>query len=181
MKIPRSIQVVLFFFLVTQSISCSSDLDFNQTQNLKLAPTYVANLVYFDIPAPEFVTAGSENQFFSRFTTDIFNKTFFVNNLNKVDFNFEINNTINRAYLLEVQLLDAKGIRLDSIDISIPAYLGVKNVITQKEIFQGTRLGVLKKTTKIQMALRMLSGAPISESSTGKINLRSGLTAYFEI
>jgi hypothetical protein len=181
MKIPISIQVVLFFFLVTQSISCSSDLDFNQTKNLKLAPTYVSNLVYFDIPAPEFVTAGSENQFFNRFTTDIFRKTFFVNSLNKVDFDFEINNTINRAYILEVQLLDLKGIRLDSIDISIPAYSGVVNVIIQKEIFQGKRLAVLKKTTKIEMALRMISGAPISESSAGNINLRSGLTAYFVI
>jgi molybdopterin-binding protein len=77
--------------------------------------------------------------------------------------------------------LDLKGIRLDSIDISIPAYSGVVNVIIQKEIFQGKRLAVLKKTTKIEMALRMISGAPISESSAGNINLRSGLTAYFVI
>jgi hypothetical protein len=172
---------LLYYLLVLLSFSCSSDLDFNQAKNLKLEPTYLANLVYFDIPANEFVTLGTENQFYNRYTTDIFNKTFFVNNLNKIDFDFEINNTINRNYSLEVKFVDANGGQLDMIQISVPAYSGVQNRITQKEIFQGTRLSLLKKTTKIEMALRLLPGSALIESSPGSIKLRSGLTAYFII
>jgi hypothetical protein len=156
-------------------------LDFNQTKNLRLEPTYVANLVYFDIPAPEFVTSGSENQFFNRFTTDIFNNTFFVNDLAKVDLDFEINNTIARAYTLEVKLYNANGTQLDTIVIAVPSYNGTSNMVTQKEVFQGTRLTILKNTTRIDMSLRMASGTVLTESSSGTIKLRSGVTAYFVI
>lgn len=177
----------IFLFLVIMclglfSISCSSDLDFNQTKNLKLEPTYIANLVYFDIPANEFVTNGVENsQFIDRSTVDIFNSTFFVNDLAKVDLDFEINNTIARAYTLDIKLFNASGIQIDTISIAVPSYYGAPNIITQKEIFQGTRLMTLKNTTRIEMTLRMASGTALTESSPGTIKMRSGITAYFVI
>jgi hypothetical protein len=157
-------------------------LDFNQTKNLRLEPAYVANLVYFDIPANEFVTNGVETpQFMDRSTVDIFNNTFFVNDLVKVDLDFEINNTIARAYILDVKLFNASGIQQDAISIAVPAYYGAANVITQKEVFQGTRLTTLKNTTRIDMTLRMASGTALTESSAGTIKMRSGVTAYFVI
>ncbi len=171
---------ILYLGLV--SFSCSSDLDFNQTKNLRLEPAYVANLVYFDIPANEFVTNGFETpQFIDRSTVDIFNNTFFVNDLVKVDLDFEINNTIARAYILDVKLFNASGIQLDAISIAVSAYYGAANVITQKEVFQGTRLTTLKNTTRIDMTLRMASGTALTESSTGTIKMRSGIIAYFVI
>jgi len=101
-------------YLAIFSFSCSSDLDFNQTKNLRLEPTYVANLVYFDIPANEFVTNGIETpQFIDRSTVDIFNNTFFVNDLAKVDLDFEINNTVARAYILDVKLFNTNGVIKD--------------------------------------------------------------------
>jgi hypothetical protein len=169
-------------YLAIFSFSCSSDLDFNQTKNFRLEPTYVANLVYFDIPANEFVTSGIETpQFIDRSTVDIFNNTFFVNDLVKTDLDFEINNTIARAFTLEVKLFNANGNQLDTIVIAVPAYYGASNIVTQKEVFQGTRLTVLKNTTRIDMALRMASGTALTESSTGTIKMRSGVTAYFVI
>lgn len=84
-------QFIVLLFSVLFSFSCSSDLDFNQTKNLRLEPAYVANLVYFDIPANEFVT------------------------------------------------------------------------------------------NRIEMALRMTPGTALTESSTGTIKMRSGVTAYFVI
>ena len=164
------------------SFSCSSDLDFNQTKNLRLEPTYVANLVYFDIPASEFVTNGIETpQFIDRSTVSIFNNTFFVNDLVKTDLDFEINNTIARAYTLDVKLFNAIGSQLDNISIAVPAYYGATNVVTQKEVFQGARLTTLKNTTRIQMTLRMAAGTALTESTTGTIKMRSGITAYFVI
>ncbi len=169
-------------YLAIFSFSCSSDLDFNQTKNLRLEPTYVANLVYFDIPANEFVTNGIETpQFIDRSTVDIFNNTFFVNDLAKVDLDFEINNTVARAYILDVKLFNTNGVQLDTFSITVPAYNGTSNIVTQKEVFQGTRLTILKNTTRIDMALRMASGTAITESSSGTIKMRSGVTAYFVI
>jgi hypothetical protein len=167
---------VLFF------VSCSSDLDLNQTKNLRLEPTYVANLVYFDIPANEFVTNGIEtSQFIDRSTVDIFNNSFFVNNLINVDLDFEITNTIARAYVLDVKLFNSSGTQLDMISIAVPAYNGAPIRVTQKEVFQGTRLTTLKNTTRIDMTIRMASGIALTETSSGSIKMRSGLTAYFVI
>ncbi len=175
-------QFIVLLFSVLLLFSCSSDLDFNQTKNLRLEPAYVANLVYFDIPAHEFVTNGTETPLFiDQSTVDIFNNTFFVNDLAKVDLDFEINNTIARAYTLDVKLFNVSGIQLDTISIAVPAYYGAANVITQKEVFQGTRLTTLKNTARIEMTLRMASGTALTESSTGTIKMRSGVTAYFVI
>lgn len=180
MKRLLSSRFLGILYLSIFSISCSSDLDFNQTKNLRLEPTYVANLVYFDIPANEFVTNGIEiPQFIDRSTVDVFNNTFFVNDLVKTDLDFEINNTIARGYTLDVKLFNAIGTQLDNISIAVPAYYGATNVVTQKEVFQGTRLTTLKNTTRIEITLRMASGTALTESSTGTIKMRSGVTAYF--
>ena len=182
MKCRHIFLFLVIMFLGLFSISCSSDLDFNQTKTLKLEPTYIANLVYFDIPANEFVANGVENsQFIDRSTVDIFNSTFFVNDLAKVDLDFEINNTIARAYTLDIKLFNASGIQIDTISIAVPSYYGAPNIITQKEIFQGTRLMTLKNTTRIEMTLQMASGTALTESSPGTIKMRSGITAYFVI
>ncbi len=182
MKCLLSSRFLGILYLAIFSFSCSSDLDFNQTKNLRLEPTYVANLVYFDIPASEFVTNGLETpQFIDRSTVDIFNNTFFVNDLIKTDLDFEINNTIARAYTLDVKLFNAIGSQLDNISIAVPAYYGATNIVTQKEVFQGARLTTLKNTTRIQMTLRMAAGTALIESSTGTIKMRSGVTAYFVV
>lgn len=182
MKLFFKSQFIVLLFSVPFFFSCSSDLDFNQTKNLRLEPTYVANLVYFDIPANEFVTNGVENsQFIDRSTVDLFNNTFFVNDLAKVELDFEINNTIARAYTINVKLFNANGIQIETISIDVPSYYGAPNVITKKEVFQGTRLATLKNTTRIEMTLRMASGTALTESSTGNIKMRSGITAYFVI
>ena len=168
------------FFLVLFSCSCSSDLDYEQSKNLQLEPTYVANLVYFDIPAHEFVTNGIETpQFIDRSTIDVFNNSFFVNNLTKVDLDFEITNTITRAYVLDVKLYNATGVQLDVISIAVPAYYGALNKVVQKEVFQGIRLTTLKNTTRIDMTVRMAPGTALTETSSGSIKMRSGITAYF--
>ena len=182
MKRLLSSRFLVILYLAIFSFSCSSDLDFNQTKNLRLEPTYVANLVYFDIPASEFVTNGIETpQFIERSTVDIFNNTFFVNDLIKTDLDFEINNTIARAYTLDVKFFNAIGSQLDNISIAVPAYYGATNIVTQKEVFQGARLTTLKNTTRIQMTLRMAAGTALTESSTGTIKMRSGVTAYFVV
>ena len=168
------------FFLVLFSCSCSSDLDYEQSKNLQLEPTYVANLLYFDIPAHEFVTNGIETpQFIDRSTIDVFNNSFFVNNLTKVDLDFEITNTITRAYVLDVKSYNATGVLLDVISIAVPAYYGALNKVVQKEVFQGIRLTTLKNTTRIDMTVRMAPGTALTETSSGSIKMRSGITAYF--
>lgn len=165
--------LVLFFF------SCASDLDFNQVNDLKLEPVFISNLAYFDVPANQFVTNGVEQTItVDTPTIDIFNDAFFKENLAKADFFFEINNTINRAYTLDLVYLDKNNQALYSTNFTIPAYSGVENLVTKTEIFENAKLDLLKRTTKIAFILKMLPGPILSESSTGSLKLRSGVTAY---
>ena len=49
------ILILSFFYF-----SCSSDLDFDQINDLKLEPVFVANMASFDIKANQFVIGGVE-------------------------------------------------------------------------------------------------------------------------
>ena len=162
-------------------LSCLSDLDLNQGNDLALEPVIVANLAAFDMPANQFVAGEIEQpQFMDVPNYDLFKDTFFKNNLLKVEFFFEINNTINRDFFIDLVLLDANDFPLHSISIPVPAYTGVEKLITKTELFE-SNLAVLTSTRKMAFTITMLSGPVLSESSLGSLKLRSSTTGYFSI
>lgn len=167
------------FILSIFSLSCSSDLDFNQVNDLKLEPVLVANLATFDVQANEFVIGGIEqNVAGDVLNFDVFRDSFLTDTLTRADFFFEIDNTINRAYKVNLYLLDANNNPLYTIPFDIPANtVG----ITKTEIFQNTKLDILKKTIKIGFVITMYPGPALSESSLGSLKLRSSATLYFVV
>jgi len=98
--------------------------------------------------------------------------------LTRADLFFEIDNTINRAYTLDIVLRDINNQPLYSINFNVPAYIGTENLVTKTEIFENAKLDLLKRTTRMTFVLQMLSGPPLNENSLGNIKLRSGVTAY---
>jgi len=161
-------------------LSCSSDLDFDQINQLKLEPVVVLNLATFDVPANEFVIGGIEQNVAGDVVNfDVFRDTYFTDSLKRADFFFEINNTINRAYRINLYLLDANNSPLYTIPIDVPAYTGVQNLVTKTEIFENAKLDLLKKTMKIGFVITMYPGPALSESSLGSLKLRSSATVYF--
>jgi hypothetical protein len=170
------------FILSTFFLSCSSDLDFDQVYDLKLEPVVVANLATFDVPANEFVIGGIEqNVAGDVMNFDIFKDTYFTDSLRRADFFFEIDNTINRAYKINLYLLDANNSPLYTIPFDVPAYTGVQNLVTKTEIFENSKLALLKKSVKIAFVITMLPGPALSESSLGSLKLRSSATVYFVV
>ena len=164
------------------SLSCSSDLDFDQVTDLKLEPVVVGNLATFYVPANEFVIGGVEqNPAGDIMNFDVFRDTYFNDSLKRADFFFEINNTINRAYVINLYLLDASNSPLYTIPFDVPAYSGVQNLVTKTEIFENAKLDQLKKTKKIAFVITMLPGPTLSESSLGSLKLRSSATVYFVV
>ena len=170
------------FILSIFFLSCSSDLDFNQVNDLKLEPVVVANLATFDVPANEFVIGGIEqNVAGDVLNFDVFKNSFLTDALTRADFFFEIDNTINRAYRVNLYLLDANNNPLYTIPFDVPAYTGVQNLVTKTEIFQNAKLDLLKKTTKIGFVIAMYPGPALSESSLGSLKLRSSATVYLVV
>lgn len=163
-------------------LSCSSDIDFNQGNDLALEPVIVANLATFDIPAHQFVSGGIEQpQFVDVSNFDLFKDSFFKNNLLKVEFFFEINNTINRDFVIDLVLLDINDSERHRISIPVPAYTGVENLVPYPELFDSSNLVILTSTRKMSFTITMQPGPTLSESSLGSLKLRSSTTGYFSI
>ncbi len=162
--------------------SCSSDLDFDQTKDLKLEPVFVANLAYFNVPATQLANSGDGQVLFDVQEFDAFKDKFFRDNLVKAELNFEIENTIVRAFTVDLVLMDTNNQILETDSYPIPAYSGTSNIIKYPtEVFENQRLDLLKKTVKIAFYVRMAPGPPLDQTSTGSLRLRSSATVYMVI
>ena len=169
-------------FMVLLSWSCSSNLDFDQVNDFKVTPVIVANLTYFDVFAHEFVTNGQETSMaFAALNFDAFRNAFFKDNLVRTDLFFEITNTINRAYAIDLVLLNNLSQPIYTINFIVPASNGTPQVVTKTEMFQAAKLNLLKQTQKMGFRVVMLPGTPLTESSPGNLKLRSSATVYMEI
>ena len=177
------LKILCFVLLIGSSFSCSSDLNFDQVNDLKLKPVVVGNFSYFDIPASSFVTDnGSEyNWVYDDEEFDVFRDKYFNSYLQRADFYFEINNTISRAFVLNINLYDENDAILTTIAFNIPAYSGSTNVIKRTEIFENARLDLLKRTRKMSFFMTLVPGAPLNQNSPGNLVLRSSATVYLEI
>jgi hypothetical protein len=170
------------FALSVFFISCSSDLDFNQVNDLKLEPVVVTNLASFDVQANQFLVGGVEQTVSGDLMNfDVFKQPFLDQNLNRADFYFEISNTINRGFKVNLILLDANNNPLYTIPFDVPAYTVGQAPVTTTEIFQNAKLDLLKNTSKIAFVVNLMPGPPLSSSSLGSLKLRSSATLYFVV
>lgn len=172
-------KISALIILFTASLSCSSDLDFNQVSDLKLEPILVTNLGSFDFPANQFLIGGIEQTLTGDLLDfNVFRDAYFRKSLMKAEFFFEFNNTINRAYNINLVFFDSNNAPIYSIPFNVPAYSGVQNLVTKTEIFENTKLDLLKTTTKLAFVLTMLPGAGLSTTNPGSLKLRSSGSVY---
>ena len=162
--------------------SCSSDLDFNQTKDLKIEPVFVANLAYFENKANAFIDKGREQDLvFDAQDFKVFGNRFFTDNLRKAKFNFEIENTINRAFVISFVFLDTNNQVTHNAEVNVPAYMNVPHIVSYIDDFENQAMDLLKKSVQLEIRIAMLSGAPLTSESRGSLKFRSGATLYLEM
>jgi hypothetical protein len=172
-------RILATIILSILSVSCSSELDFNQVNDLKLEPVVVANLASFDIPANQFVSSGIEQTVTSDLLDfNVFRDEYFKKSLVRTDLFFEFNNNINRAFIINLIFLDANDTPIYTISFNVPAFAPGQPPVTKKEIFENTQLDLLKTATKFAFVVTMLPGPALSESSLGSLKFRSSATVY---
>lgn len=82
MKHRLYIRIILISMLVLSAFSCSSDLDFDQANDLTVQPVFTTNLAYLEAKASNFVINGSEQPLFSYISSvDFFSSSFVENDL----------------------------------------------------------------------------------------------------
>lgn len=178
----HSVKTIGLLLLVLLSFSCSSNLDFDQVNDFKLEPVFIANLTYFEIPANQFIENGMEqNIAFDAQEFDMFRDSFFRKNLRRADFFFEINNTINRSYTIDIILLDENDQPLYRVRFDVPAYSGTQKLVTRTEIFENATFDLLKRAKRMGFVITMGAGPALNANSPGSLKLRSSATAYLVV
>jgi len=169
-------------FSVFLLFSCSSDLNFDQVNDFKIEPVFVANLAYFNIPANRLVDDGGNNITYDVRDFDVFKEKFFTERLKKAEFNFEVENNIDRDFVLNMLLLNDQDQILETLSFAVPSYKGTPNVIKYPtEVFENARLDLLKQTQKIGFVVVIAAGPPLNSQSKGNLRLRSSATAYLVV
>ncbi len=175
--------VILFFLLLTLCISCTKDIDFDQAREYQFNPVVESSLVFFNESANAFIDQGAEVEIVQDFIfIDFFNDDFIVDNVEKISFNFETQNSINRRFELQVDLYDeALGLQDSFVVIQEASSDGQNEIASHVEVFEDERLVALKNTHIILFTLRLLPGPNIDETTSGRIELKSKAVFYFEI
>lgn len=168
--------------LLVLSFSCSSDLDFEQTNQFNIKPVFTTNLAYFSLDANQFVVNGVEQSEFSYIANVDFFKTGFIrDDLVRTELYFRVKNTINRGYTYDITFLDENNITIYTINMGIPAYNGTEIVVEKTEIFNSSNVNILKNTKSIIFSILLLPGPPLTAASPGRVELSSSITAYFDV
>ncbi|PKB17665.1 hypothetical protein [Flavobacterium sp. 5] len=182
MKFTFLKNIILIATIGYYFFSCSSDLDFDQVNDFNTQPVATTNLAYIKNDASDFVSNGTETPFFS-YTSNVefLNTSFVESDLVKTELYFRIKNTIKRAYIFNIILLDENDLPIHTITMNVPEYNGTEVVVEKTETFTTANVDILKSTTKMIFSVLMLPGTPISEDTLGRVELSSSITAYFDI
>jgi hypothetical protein len=147
-----------------------------------LTKSYIANLSYFDVQAKDFIMNGQEQAIaFDAQNFDVFKDKYFKSYLRKADFFFEVENTIARSFSIDIILFDQNDKVLYVKRLIIPAYTGTKNIVSTTDIFENTKLDLLKQTTRLGFGLVKNPGTPLTVNTSGNLKLRSSATVYLMI
>ncbi len=163
--------------------NCTKPVDFEQLDDLTLEPVVESSLIFYDASAQEFFVGGTEQITAEDFVEiDFFNNGFIQDNLIKVEFVFNIENSINRPYSLQIRFLDSAGQSLESFTINTEASANnqtIKN--THIEVFEDESLEHIKRSRIMVFTLEMLPGEAIDENTLGRISLQSKGVFYLRV
>jgi hypothetical protein len=182
MKFPFFKKNILIATLGYFLFSCSSDLDFNQAEDFNTQPVFTTNLAYFEVKAPDFIINGTEQSLFSYVSNvDFLNTSFVEEDLVKTELYFRIKNTIARRYVYNVTFLDQNNAPIYLITMDVASYNGTEVLVEKTETFTAANVDILKRTTKMVFSIVMFPGPPLTVDSSGRIELSSSITAYFDV
>ncbi len=181
-------QIIKYSFLVVTIIglsllSCVKEVDFDQADDLEISPVIESSLIFFEGQANNFLL--NTNEIISikdSVTVEFFDSAFIVDNLIKSEFVFEAVNSINRGFQVRVDFINDVEQEVHTFTLTAsPSTDGNDVLSNHTEVFEDEKLEALKSTTKIVFTLSLLPGETISQSTPGRIQLKSKAIFYLNI
>lgn len=173
--IATRIKYLYLVFITLLIYNCTKPIDFDQASDLVLQPVVESSLIFYSAKAEDFFIGGSEQSTAEDFVEiDLFNGSFIQDNLVKVEFVFEIENSINRSYQLRLNFFDENGQSLVSFNVDTEASPNNQVIpSTHTEVFEGDALERLKQSKLLEFTLVMLPGEAINQNTPGEISVKS--------
>lgn len=179
MKFFNNLCIFLCAFMF---FSCSQSLDFNQIDEYTIKPAFSVSLTFFTIDATSFESvAGAPpiTEISQKSDVKIFESGFIKDNLQQLDFEFEVKNEFSRDFTMEILLLDEDDNLIYKLqDLKISANnLNFK----QKEVIDITKNTNVVNFTRVEVKLSLDDKVtPVDASDIGQINFKSAATIYIE-
>lgn len=155
--------------------SCAKEIDFDQADDIDLSPVFESSLIHFSLPANNFDDNGTEvNEVSDYIDINISGNRYFRDNLLKAEFVFEVLNSIDRSFELQIEFLNSANNELHTISFPISPSPNNTDVLTRyTELVEENSLRRIRRTVRLKFTLKMLTGTEINSSTPGRINLQS--------
>lgn len=173
---------LLFLFIAVISLfaACVKDTDFNQTDDIILAPTLELDFVFFNVNSESFSDIGVNNLIITDTTNLSFlNDEIAVDNLIRADFYFKNTNSFPIQFTTQYKFLDENNNL--HYEILIPVNTGSVNnpIITEHtEIIEGDAIVNLTMAEKV--VVNILASSPV-DNLEGNLNLQSKTIYYLRV
>jgi hypothetical protein len=169
---------VLSLFLV---ISCVKDTDFDQANDVVLAPVIELDLIYFDLAAGDFYDTSTATSILTlRDTTNLpfLDDEEISSSLKRAEFYFKFTNSVARSFLVDFQFLSVENDTTYMTQTEVAQGIVSNPVITEfTENVEGASIQDLTMASKLVISVTI----PSSKADlTGTLNLQSKTTYYLE-
>lgn len=148
-------KLLLVFYILIATVSCIKDIDFNQANAIKITPIIKSTLIHFNVTESNFVTTNYKTDIseFQLFKNDVAQ-----NNVVKIDFLFEMNNTFNKDVNISYRFLDKDLNIVGAINLLSESSTNRTETVT----FDNTTINTLVEARLIQVYIEILNTTDIT-------------------
>ncbi|RPE00139.1 hypothetical protein EGM88_02425 [Aureibaculum marinum] len=133
-------------------LSCTSTIDLNQLDTVELNQSLTSTFVYLKVNQNNFLNNTSNTELTSLSDVsviDIFDSDYVQENIITSNFSFEIENSFNRDFILDIAFLNADNNTTKSFTINVPR----NSSISHFQSYEGLDLLSLKLSQKVRITL----------------------------
>lgn len=175
MNLKQNIITYTLSLVFLMLYNCTKPVDFTQGEEVEIFPVVETSLVFFEAEASDFIVpSGEDFRAGDAVAIEFFSDEFVEESLIKADFVFNVNNSINRAFRLNITFADEEGEPLEIIFVDVPASTDNVNRTTNfVQSYEGEALERVVQSRVLQFELTAMDGEPIDADSEGQIRLES--------
>ena len=170
-------QLFLYFLMGTvlcMGLSCADEQNFDQIDDLSVAPVITTSIFYFESDENTINAAPVGTFYVQNFTFEAFNEGFVSDNLLEGSITYQLENTTSKILSIVVEFLDANGNVLDAESFELLPEQQLPSELQVNYGVGGKSLDILRNTTNIRVRGDNLSdNTSVSSLQEPKVILRT--------